>query len=112
MRKRQGIPWASPVRITRPDGSFEIRRALTYGQRRNLARTGLPDQRAPIPKKLRQTVLERDGYRCVYCGTDKGPFQLDHVRPYSKGGWDMLTNLVTACVPCNQAKRDSWSQAE
>jgi 5-methylcytosine-specific restriction endonuclease McrA len=31
--------------------------------------------------------------------------EIDHVVPLSKGGSNDLSNLVTACKPCNQAKR-------
>lgn len=54
---------------------------------------------------------------CLYCG--KGPLiieaddseplcaSLDHVHPVSQGGskWDR-NNLVVACIPCNQSKKD------
>ncbi|WP_324606364.1 HNH endonuclease [Streptomyces cellulosae] len=29
---------------------------------------------------------------------------IDHVRPRSRGGSNRISNLVLACVPCNQAK--------
>ncbi|MGT2528975.1 HNH endonuclease [Streptomyces nojiriensis] len=32
------------------------------------------------------------------------PLNIEHVRPRSRGGSDRVTNLVLACVPCNQAK--------
>lgn len=63
----------------------------------------------PLPnewRRTRQTVLERDGFRCVYCGDKGGPFEADHVFPRSRGGDDSLSNLVCACRRCNQQKRD------
>jgi len=53
---------------------------------------------------LRQAVLERDDYTCVYCGRRGGQLTLDHVFPVSRGGTSEMTNLVTACVACNSAK--------
>ncbi|HLW01970.1 MAG TPA: HNH endonuclease [Ktedonobacterales bacterium] len=53
---------------------------------------------------LRQRVLERDNYTCVYCGRRGGRLTLDHVVPVSRGGTSELNNLVTACVTCNSAK--------
>lgn len=53
---------------------------------------------------LRQAVLERDEYTCVYCGRRSGRLTLDHVVPVSRGGSSVLENLVTACVGCNSAK--------
>lgn len=53
---------------------------------------------------LRQAVLERDDYCCVYCGRRGGRLTLDHMLPVSRGGLSELSNLVTACVTCNSAK--------
>lgn len=53
---------------------------------------------------LRQTVLERDNYTCVYCGRRGGRLSLDHLLPVSRGGTSELSNLVAACVACNSAK--------
>lgn len=59
-------------------------------------------------KRLRIAVLERDGYRCVYCGRTSSDveLQVDHVKPRAYGGSDDSTNLVTACFDCNNGKRD------
>ena len=61
-------------------------------------------------EEIRKVVFARDSYRCVYCG---GPAEhLDHIKPKSRGGPDVLTNLVASCARCNQSKRDkpwlSW----
>ena len=53
----------------------------------------------------RENVFKRDDYKCVYCGMGERRFlTLDHVHPKSKGGKDTWTNLVTACLGCNQEK--------
>lgn len=64
------------------------------------------EARPAIPQAVRQSVFERDGSACVYCGATAGPFHLDHVMPWSRGGADTVENLVVSCVPCNLAKRD------
>jgi hypothetical protein len=56
---------------------------------------------------LRKRVLDRDGGRCRYCGSKEGPFHLDHVYPFVKGGETSFDNLVTACEGCNQSKHDA-----
>jgi hypothetical protein len=70
--------------------------------------------RDPISPSLRQQIFERDGRQCVYCGSNAGPFHLDHVHPFSRGGRSVAENLVVACEPCNLAKRDrtlrEWQQ--
>lgn len=55
---------------------------------------------------VRDKVYTRDGKKCRYCGCDEGPFQLDHVIPWSRGGETSPSNLVVACAPCNHKKRD------
>jgi hypothetical protein len=55
---------------------------------------------------VRSIVLERDGHACVYCGADK-PLEGDHIVPLSRGGSNALTNLATACRPCNLSKASS-----
>jgi len=52
----------------------------------------------------RRNVLKRDGFRCQYCGTRRGPMTTDRVVPRSLGGRDSWTNLVCACVGCNNRK--------
>lgn len=56
--------------------------------------------------RLRNAVLERDGYCCVYCGRSDEPLECDHIIPISRGGTDDTANLATACLPCNRQKKD------
>ena len=53
----------------------------------------------------RDNVFKRDGYECVYCGTDKN-LTLDHLVPRALGGRTIWNNLVTACYTCNSEKGD------
>lgn len=62
--------------------------------------------RSPIPAAVREEVWQRDGERCHYCGTTHGPFALDHVFPWSRGGQHWPINLVVACQACNASKGD------
>ena len=56
----------------------------------------------------RAYVRARDGGRCRYCGRASWQgtvrFTLDHVVPRTRGGSSRPSNLVWACLPCNQAK--------
>ncbi|MFI6089255.1 RNA-guided endonuclease IscB [Streptomyces sp. NPDC051218] len=52
----------------------------------------------------RAYLLSVWGRSCVYCGATGIPLNLDHVHPSSRGGSSRTSNLVPACVPCNQAK--------
>lgn len=60
--------------------------------------------RPAIPAGLRSLVLRRDGYRCAYCGSSDGPFDIDHVVPVSQGGATHEDNLACACASCNRSK--------
>jgi hypothetical protein len=61
----------------------------------------------------KQQVLERHGYRCVYCGETFAPLELtvDHVQPRVRGGDHSEGNLVACCRTCNKAKGGvaAWS---
>jgi hypothetical protein len=63
----------------------------------------------PREETLRERVLKRDGYRCVYCGNvlPGEALTLDHVQPRMRGGDNSEGNVVTACGPCNTAKGGS-----
>jgi hypothetical protein len=54
--------------------------------------------------EVREYLLAKFGRACVYCQITNVPLNIDHVRPSSRGGSDRISNLVLACVPCNQAK--------
>jgi 5-methylcytosine-specific restriction endonuclease McrA len=56
----------------------------------------------------RKNILLRDQNRCQYCAKYVRPVDLtiDHVIPRSKGGTSSWDNVVAACKPCNQKKRD------
>jgi hypothetical protein len=58
------------------------------------------------PPLCNETLFQRDGHLCLYCGETFAPRQLsrDHVRPLSQGGPDSWNNVVTACVRCNNHK--------
>lgn len=53
-----------------------------------------------IPTWLRNFVMERDGHRCVECGSTEN-LSLDHIKPWSRGGADTESNLRVLCLPCN-----------
>ncbi len=66
--------------------------------------------RNEITHKLRFDVLERDGFKCGYCGAspkDDPSVELtvDHIKPIDKGGDNEMSNLITACYSCNEGKK-------
>ena len=60
-------------------------------------------RREPIPRPVRLAVFERDGGRCVECGSGFD-IQYDHVIPLALGGANTVQNLQILCAPCNQSK--------
>jgi 5-methylcytosine-specific restriction endonuclease McrA len=65
----------------------------------------------PTTLKESLAILERDDYRCQYCGLDgRASFEnalvmrVDFVVPRAKKGKKNPTNLVACCGPCNTIK--------
>jgi hypothetical protein len=54
----------------------------------------------------RQEVWERDGGRCVRCGSQQ-ELQYDHIIPLARGGADSAENLQLLCASCAREKGDS-----
>ena len=61
-----------------------------------------------ISATKRNEVLERDGYRCVYCSADlhNEAVAIDHRVPVSAGGTNDIDNLQATCKTCNARKKD------
>lgn len=63
---------------------------------------------------IKQTVRERAGFACEYCGVTEqsagGELTLDHFKPKSANGTDELENLIYSCIRCNLYKSDFWSE--
>ncbi|WP_281962458.1 HNH endonuclease [Bacteroides nordii] len=61
------------------------------------------NKRPPIPRDVVDTVWNRDGGKCVYCGSTEN-LHLDHIIPFSKGGDTSVENLQLLCQKCNLEK--------
>lgn len=61
------------------------------------------DYRKKIPQWVRDTVFERDEFRCVDCAATDD-LTLDHIYPWSLGGPDTVENLRVLCRSCNSSK--------
>ena len=73
------------------------------------ARVKYPTVRPPMPKWLRDEVLERDGFRCVMCGATDN-LQVDHRHPVSRGGLTIAGNLQVLCQSHNASKSDHLAE--
>lgn len=54
--------------------------------------------------EVREYLLEKFGRKCVYCGQDSIPLEIEHIVPRIKGGSNRVSNLTLACNSCNSAK--------
>ena len=54
----------------------------------------------------RQNLLERDDFRCQYCGKNfpVKELNMDHVVPRDRGGGTTWENVVISCIKCNSKK--------
>lgn len=62
----------------------------------------------------KKAILERDKYRCVFCGRGKAEgveLQIDHIKPKDKGGLAEIENGQTLCGQHNFIKKN-YSQVE
>lgn len=53
---------------------------------------------------VKEYLLEKWGRKCVYCGVENKPLQVEHIRPKAKGGSNSVSNLTLACNTCNKKK--------
>ena len=77
----------------------------------NATATAAPAKRTQgmnwISQHKRLAIYLRDGLCCAYCAAgieDGAKLTLDHLTPYSLGGSNKETNLVTCCISCNSAR--------
>ena len=51
-------------------------------------------------RALHRQVLERDGWRCQFCGSMQ-QLQVHHLKFRSQSGGDEEQNLITLCTECH-----------
>ena len=54
--------------------------------------------------EVREYLLEKFAWTCMYCPVQGVPLQIEHIHPKSKGGSDRISNLGLACEACNKKK--------
>ena len=62
-------------------------------------------KRPSIPQSIKDKVWNRDGGKCVQCGSNEN-IEFDHIIPFSKGGSSTYRNLQILCEKCNRSKSD------
>jgi len=61
------------------------------------------NKREPISQETQDRVWNRDGGKCVKCGSAE-KLEFDHIIPFSKGGANTYRNLQLLCEKCNRTK--------
>ena len=59
--------------------------------------------RETIPDDVKLLVWQRDGGKCVQCGSQAN-LEYDHVIPVAKGGSNTARNIQLLCESCNRTK--------
>lgn len=79
-----------------------------------------------IPMKLKQVIIERDGFKCRICGKyistiqnsqrlikmGAGLYHIDHIVPVNQGGRATEENLQLTCPQCNLRRKRKFSFEE
>lgn len=63
-------------------------------------------RRKAIPQDIQDKVWNRDGGKCVACGSNES-LEFDHIIPFSKGGANTYRNLQLLCERCNRQKSNN-----
>ncbi|MGO8949077.1 MAG: RNA-guided endonuclease IscB [Ktedonobacterales bacterium] len=120
LRSRVGnvLTWAKRYQRLAPLTRIEVE-LVTFDLQllQNPEISGLAYQRGTLwGWEVRSYVVEKFHHRCGYCNATNVPLELDHVVPHSRGGSDRISNLVSACHPCNTAKGNrtaaEWGRPE
>nr|WP_297153488.1 RNA-guided endonuclease IscB [Thermogemmatispora sp.] len=100
------LSWASRYRRLAPIAWIEIETVRFDTQALHHPEiSGVEYQRGELfGYEVREYLLEKWGRRCVYCGAENVPLEIEHIIPKSRGGTDRVSNLTVACRACNQAK--------
>ena len=106
-------PVLPDLRSTEPIRRWDASRSPRSAHpRRTLPPNRTGRARDPLPAQLRFRILQRDGFRCRYCGRPGSVpgvvLHVDHVVPLAAGGAAREDNLRTACEECNLAK-GTWA---
>jgi len=63
--------------------------------------------RPPIPARLDRIARMAYRNRCVSC-RERGPLQIEHIMPWSRGGLNSMWNFTLLCAAENNLKSDYW----
>lgn len=64
-----------------------------------------------IPQRVKYRVWERDGHRCIFCGSYKASPEA-HIVSRAHGGLGIEKNIVTVCRRCHDRMDNSIHRPE
>lgn len=105
------LSWTARYTRWAPVTRIEVERARFDTQLlQNPEIDGVQYQRGELAGwEVRAYLLSKYEYRCAYCGKMSAAFEIDHIRPRSRGGSNRVSNLCVACHACNQAKGEQMA---
>ena len=63
-----------------------------------------PKRKRTLTTSIKIEVFKRDNYICQECGAGReAKLHVHHIVPFSRGGSDEMSNLITLCESCNEA---------
>ena len=93
----KSLEYAVDIALTQYKSSLE----KTRKSKRTTGTTGVI--RRAVPATIKKQVLKRSGGVCEFFGCDERRYlELEHIRPFAKGGRHELTNLKLYCKVHNQ----------
>jgi 5-methylcytosine-specific restriction endonuclease McrA len=108
-KKQTGSVFGDPDRAIRKlhqDGFLtKIRKGVYRYDPENVKKKNLDD----FTPKQKETILKRDGYKCIMCGKSKKhgmDLHIDHIKPKDLGGKSTIENGQTLCSQHNFLKKN------
>lgn len=109
------------IRMSGRKLSVETRKKISLamrGSKTHLWKGGVWPKNKLIRKSLeyrlwRESVFERDGYTCIWCGHKGGNLNSDHIKPFAffPELRFAIDNGRTLCVPCHR-KTETYSKTK
>lgn len=93
--------------------TIEIKKLIEKDQERKIVNESIKYERSLMTDSLRYDILKRDGFKCQICGAtqeDGVKLHVDHIKPVSKGGRTVPSNLRTLCDRCNMGKSAKYDK--
>ena len=60
--------------------------------------------------EVREYLLEKFNRKCMYCGKENVPLEIEHIIPKSRCGSNRIDNLGISCHECNQTKGNKTAE--